>query len=212
MANNKKAANFIKAVYRDVWQNYSKAGFIKYYDKNVIGRSQNQSFNFERFYHFLSENRNYLSHMQPLFHQILTTGQDSFTTWFTSIHYNKNNEEAMRIKTMASYKIKDDKIIEVDFMWDQPIEFVMNQGKTVKENLSLRQAQCFFYLTQNYTAKQIAQIMNISSRTVETHIIAIKNKLGLHNNKEIMEYAINNGLVSLSPLLSSIANRKKSDE
>lgn len=45
--------------------------------------------------------------------------------------------------------------------------------------LSKREAQCFSYLGQGRTAKEIAQLLNLSPRTVETYIEHIKIKVNI---------------------------------
>ena len=47
------------------------------------------------------------------------------------------------------------------------------------------------------SAKEIAAILDISSRTVETHKYKIMDELGVHTTAELVQYAIRHGLVSV---------------
>lgn len=60
------------------------------------------------------------------------------------------------------------------------IEFLHN-------SLSVRQKECFFFLVRGYTAKQIAQQLGLSYRTVETHINHLKNKFNCRTKGQLIE-------------------------
>ena len=49
---------------------------------------------------------------------------------------------------------------------------------------------------EGLSAKQIAEMMGISHRTVETHKTHIFNKLGINNTYEMIQYAIKCGIIS----------------
>ncbi len=56
------------------------------------------------------------------------------------------------------------------------------------EQLTGRQKECLYLLLQGFSAKMIAQKLGLSSRTIETHIEGIKNRLGCFRKSEIIEY------------------------
>ena len=58
--------------------------------------------------------------------------------------------------------------------------------------LSIRQHQCIELLIQGYSAKQIATQLNISHRTVEDHLNALKHKLKAKNKSELIFKFLNN--------------------
>ncbi len=73
-------------------------------------------------------------------------------------------------------------------------------GTTLGEELlSKREKDCVFYLLRGKTAKEISKYMNISFRTVETHIQNIKNKLGCESRSDIIEYALLQGYLNYIP-------------
>ncbi len=68
-----------------------------------------------------------------------------------------------------------------------------------EKTLSKREKDCVFYLLRGKTAKETSKSMDISFRTVETHIQNIKNKLGCDNRSDIIEYALANGYLNYVP-------------
>lgn len=67
------------------------------------------------------------------------------------------------------------------------------------ENLSARESECLFYLLRGKTAKGIACILNISRRTVETHIEHLKFKFGCHTKSDLLALAIEKGFLYSIP-------------
>ena len=65
--------------------------------------------------------------------------------------------------------------------------------------LSERQNECLFYLIRGKSCREIAAILALSPRTIETHVEEIKNKLGCKNKSEVIEKAIENGLLYSIP-------------
>ena len=50
-------------------------------------------------------------------------------------------------------------------------------------------------ITEGHTNKQIANVLNISLKTVETHRAAIMRKLNLSSSAALVRYAIRNRIV-----------------
>jgi DNA-binding CsgD family transcriptional regulator len=61
--------------------------------------------------------------------------------------------------------------------------------------LSNRQQECLSLLVRGKTMKEIAYILGISVRTVETHFETIKHKLGCYNKSQLIEKAIDSGFL-----------------
>jgi DNA-binding NarL/FixJ family response regulator len=68
--------------------------------------------------------------------------------------------------------------------------------KTVIE-LTPRQREVLQLTSEGRSAKEIASILNISTRTVEFHKYRIMESLGLRTNAEMIQYAIKHGIVSV---------------
>jgi DNA-binding CsgD family transcriptional regulator len=61
--------------------------------------------------------------------------------------------------------------------------------------ISPRQQECLSLLVRGQQTKEIACILGISPRTVESHFELIKRKLGCYNKSQLIEKAIANGLL-----------------
>lgn len=59
-------------------------------------------------------------------------------------------------------------------------------SKLTKSELSPSQIECIYYIICGMTAKQIAQKMGLSYRTIEGHSKAIRDKLDCANRSEIV--------------------------
>jgi len=69
------------------------------------------------------------------------------------------------------------------------------QTKTPRTNLSPRQRETLQLLAEGKTNKEVATILNISVKTVETHRANIMLKLDLHSVTDLVHYAIRNEIV-----------------
>ncbi len=82
------------------------------------------------------------------------------------------------------------------------LSFLMDSGRQPEEpavKLTPRQREVLQLVAEGRTMKEIASILNISVRTVESHKYEMMEALGLQTNAELVQYAIKIGLVSVSP-------------
>lgn len=70
------------------------------------------------------------------------------------------------------------------------------QEKAPFERLSEREHQVFLLVAQGRTPGDIAAELNVSASTVSTHLMHIREKLGVRTNGELVQYAFRAGLVS----------------
>jgi DNA-binding NarL/FixJ family response regulator len=63
--------------------------------------------------------------------------------------------------------------------------------------LSLRQREVLQLLAEGKSAKEIATLLAISTRTVEFHKYNIMQQLGLKCSTELVHFAIKHGIVSI---------------
>ena len=63
--------------------------------------------------------------------------------------------------------------------------------------LSTRQREVLQLLTEGNSAKEVAGILNISTRTVEFHKYRMMDDLGIKTSAELVQYAIKHGIVSV---------------
>ncbi|MEO8400783.1 MAG: LuxR C-terminal-related transcriptional regulator [Gammaproteobacteria bacterium] len=66
-------------------------------------------------------------------------------------------------------------------------EFLVNN-----QNISLtkKQSECLYYLAKGLSNKQIGNEMDISTRTVESHVEILKNKLNCYNKVSLVQKAL----------------------
>ena len=74
-------------------------------------------------------------------------------------------------------------------------------GKTIDDNLdeqlSDRELEILQLIAEGFTSAEIAEKLEISKRTAETHRTNIMRKLGINSQIEIIRMAFRNGLISL---------------
>jgi DNA-binding NarL/FixJ family response regulator len=65
------------------------------------------------------------------------------------------------------------------------------------EALTQRQREILQLLVEGNSAKQIANVLSISPRTVEFHKYQMMEALGLHSSAELVHYTLKHGIVSI---------------
>ncbi len=74
----------------------------------------------------------------------------------------------------------------------------LNKGTSTPDSpLSERENEVLRLLAEGNNAKEIASLLNVSPKTVETHRQHIMEKLNIHNLVDLVKYAIQTGLISL---------------
>jgi len=66
------------------------------------------------------------------------------------------------------------------------------------DELTVRQREVLQLLAEGYSAKEISTVLELSRRTVEYHKYRMMNILGLHKSAELIQFAVQHGLVSQS--------------
>ena len=64
-------------------------------------------------------------------------------------------------------------------------------------NLTEREKEILILLAEDHSNREIAQMLNLSPATVQTHRAKIMSKLKLHSRSELTKYAISRGLINL---------------
>jgi DNA-binding NarL/FixJ family response regulator len=86
------------------------------------------------------------------------------------------------------------KLIFEDFY---TVEKLKNPKKVLPNQLTKREAEVLALVASGKSNKEIAEVLFISVKTVETHKTHILIKLGLNNNAELIRYAIKNNIISI---------------
>jgi LuxR family transcriptional regulator, quorum-sensing system regulator SolR len=82
-------------------------------------------------------------------------------------------------KKMEMYKKDFHEMIKVS-------RYFFEEGLLNGVGLSPREIECLLHLLSFQTSKEIASIMNLSSRTIETYIDNVKSKLHVHSKSELV--------------------------
>ncbi|MEM1244541.1 MAG: LuxR C-terminal-related transcriptional regulator [Pseudomonadota bacterium] len=65
--------------------------------------------------------------------------------------------------------------------------------------LTRRQQECLYYLLRGNTIREIAKNLNLSARTIETHMVHIKNIFAVRTKSQLIEKAIEQGYLNCIP-------------
>jgi len=71
------------------------------------------------------------------------------------------------------------------------------EGEPVPAELTPRQLEVLTLIAEGHSTKDIAQNLNISVKTVETHRAQLMDRLNIHDVASLVRYAIKMGLVSI---------------
>lgn len=69
--------------------------------------------------------------------------------------------------------------------------------RSISTELTPRQRDVLKLIAEGRSTKQIAEVMNISAKTVETHRALLMNRLNIHDVAGLVRYAIKMGMVTI---------------
>jgi DNA-binding NarL/FixJ family response regulator len=78
---------------------------------------------------------------------------------------------------------------------------------TPHETLSNREREVLKLAAEGRTSTEIAERLNLSPRTVETHRASLLRKLGLRSQSDLIRYAIRQGILPLEPPATDLSAR-----
>jgi DNA-binding NarL/FixJ family response regulator len=70
-------------------------------------------------------------------------------------------------------------------------------GEFQLERLTPRQCEVLALMTRGFSMKEVALMLDISVKTVESHRSNLMERLDLHNVPRLVHYAIKSGLIRL---------------
>lgn len=73
----------------------------------------------------------------------------------------------------------------------------MMRGSSPAVALSERQRRILDYLAEGYSSKEIAKLLDVSVRTIESHRVVIKRKLGADSTVDLLRRAVRLGFTHL---------------
>lgn len=79
------------------------------------------------------------------------------------------------------------------------VEMVTDENLSISplERLTLRQREILQLIAEGHTTQEIAQMLNISAKTVETHRMQLMERLDIHDIAGLVRFAIRVGLANL---------------
>ena len=72
-----------------------------------------------------------------------------------------------------------------------------SQGESSIDSLTPRQREILQMIAEGKSTKEIAFVLNVSGKTVETHRAALMERLGIRDVAGLVLYAVRNHLVSV---------------
>ncbi len=84
-----------------------------------------------------------------------------------------------------------------DRLTESPFEEIRDVSPDAYESLTERERQVFQMAAEGKTASEIARALSISPRTAEVHRGRVMDKLGVHNQTELVKYAVKRGILSV---------------
>lgn len=79
--------------------------------------------------------------------------------------------------------------------FDQIQNFSQDDNAAKEYHLSQREIEIVKKLAEGLTSAQMAEVLFISEHTVKTHRKNILKKLNIHSSSELIQYALNNGII-----------------
>jgi len=73
------------------------------------------------------------------------------------------------------------------------VEKMVDEGRTVAVNLTPRERDVLRGFARGENPKVLASRLGLSTKTVQNHLVMLKDKLGLHEPAELVHYAIKHG-------------------
>jgi DNA-binding NarL/FixJ family response regulator len=71
------------------------------------------------------------------------------------------------------------------------------EERSTFDSLTDREREVLQLIAEGHTNKEIADVLKLSSRTVQNHRAHIMEKLGMHDRGELIKYAIQKGIIQL---------------
>ena len=77
------------------------------------------------------------------------------------------------------------------------ISSITQREEERQDSITPRQREILQQLAEGRSAKEIAQMLSISARTVEFHKYQMMETHGLHSSAELVHFAIKHGIVTI---------------
>lgn len=148
--------------------------------------------------------------------QLLILAPETKVIFLSALFHDRYISEALEAKTWG-YVTKQDSpatllkairaVASGQFYFSDPIWarlVVTAEGlrlaegmQTRGETLTARETEILRYISRGLSKKEIASVLHVSLKTVDTHSANLMHKLKIHDRVELTRYAIREGLVDL---------------
>jgi len=106
-------------------------------------------------------------------------------------YYYREAEEIISNAREHSYSFPGDKKECDELLYPDRFDDKINFGIGSEVALTKREFQCIEYTSRGYSAKLVADFLNISRKTVERHLENSRKKLGVNNKLALVKKVIN---------------------
>lgn len=162
-----------------------------------------QRFNLANFFYIVEQHENYDDMFSfattPDNNTIINSYINEVAIFNHFILYYKDQakyllQDADRIRYTSDYFFKENVSINCGVPTDEilnemPLKKIPIHGNLGEVIISKRELECWKYVIQNYTFKEIGQFLGLSNRTVETYVNNLKNKLGCDTARNLAQLA-----------------------
>lgn len=111
---------------------------------------------------------------------LIKTGEKNKITWF-----NNNPKYHKLLQNLKEGAIKKNNHL-ADIKNSFKLKKYPLNNKGVKAYITSRELECLIFLSKGFSYKEIGHFLQVSDRTVETHIQHIKNKLGVGTQDQLL--------------------------
>ncbi len=83
----------------------------------------------------------------------------------------------------------------LDAKFDQQLIKIISRQSTLKPGFTPREMEIIVHLSKGKTNSQIGELLDLSSRTVETYRAAMISKANVNNTAELIHFVLRNGII-----------------
>ncbi|MDQ2977541.1 MAG: response regulator transcription factor [Acidobacteriota bacterium] len=143
----------------------------------------------------------------PRIHMIVLTVHDEEEYAFEALRsgaagYLPKSAASSELKLAIEHVMGGKKYVSPTVEQKASLELGRNtpEGPVPLSELTPRQREVLKLIAEGYSTKNMARLLNISVKTVETHRAQLMDRLNIHDIAGLVRYAIKMGLVSLEEL------------
>ena len=141
---------------------------------------------------------------------VQTLRSDRATDWIPVIFLSARGQTADRVRGLNTgadaYLVKpfepEELVAQVEATLKHTERLLQMQGAPVQPAIQLdreveltpTETKVLQYVARGMSNREIAQVMGVSQRTIESHVSNMLSKTGLHNRTELARWAIESGL------------------